>query len=98
MHHSDDDVSRPCARAEVAPRARSRWRVRVRRAPPRGPHERAHIWCCYGPGTSGGHWSDPEPTGFSYVGLMFPTIRCQASVGSEPVCPNAFSDRELSEM
>ncbi|TMC77508.1 MAG: hypothetical protein E6J09_07350 [Chloroflexi bacterium] len=61
-------------------------------------HELGHIWCCYGPGTSGGHWSDPEPTGFSYVGLMFPTIRCQASVGSEPVCPNAFSDRELSEM
>ena len=61
-------------------------------------HELGHIWCCYGAGTSGGHWSDPQPTGFSPVGLMYPTIRCQASAGSEPVCPNVFSDRELTEL
>src|SRR5438128_955945 len=47
-------------------------------------HELGHIWCCYGAGTSGGH--------------MYPTIRCQASAGSEPVCPNVFSDRELTEL
>jgi len=61
-------------------------------------HELGHIWCCYGPGTSGGHWSDPQPTGFASVGLMYPTIRCQVSAGSEPVCPNVFSDRELTEL
>jgi len=61
-------------------------------------HELGHIWCCYGPGTSGGHWADPPPSGFSLVGLMYPTIRCQVSAGSEPVCPNVFSDRELTEM
>jgi hypothetical protein len=61
-------------------------------------HELGHIWCCYGAGTSGGHWADPQPTGFSSVGLMYPTIRCQASAGSEPVCPSVFSDRELTEM
>ena len=26
-------------------------------------HELGHIWCCYGPGTTDGHWSD-TPTGF----------------------------------
>src|SRR5437762_12515819 len=61
-------------------------------------HELGHIWCCYGPGTSGGHWADPQPTGFSSVGLMYPTIRCQASPGNDPVCPTVFSDRELTEM
>jgi hypothetical protein len=61
-------------------------------------HELGHIWCCYGPGTSGGHWTDPQPPGFSSVGLMYPTIRCQVSAGSDPICPNAFSDRELTEM
>jgi len=61
-------------------------------------HELGHIWCCYGPGASGGHWSDPQPTGFSPVGLMYPTIRCQVSAGSEPVCPTVFSDRELTEL
>jgi hypothetical protein len=61
-------------------------------------HELGHIWCCYGPDTSSGHWSDPQPSGFSTVGLMYPTIRCQVSGGSEPVCPSVFSDRELTEM
>ena len=61
-------------------------------------HELGHIWCCYGAGTSGGHWTDPQPSGFSSIGLMYPTIRCQVSAGSEPVCPNVFSDRELIEM
>ncbi len=61
-------------------------------------HELGHIWCCYGPGTNGGHWSDPQASGFSTVGLMYPIIRCQVSAGSEPVCPSVFSDRELTEM
>jgi hypothetical protein len=61
-------------------------------------HELGHIWCCYGPGTSDGHWSDPQSSGFSTVGLMYPTIRCQVTAGSEPVCPSVFSDRELTEM
>src|SRR5256886_9475029 len=25
-------------------------------------HELGHIWCCYGPGASGGHLIDPRPT------------------------------------
>ncbi len=60
-------------------------------------HELGHIWCCYGPGTKDGHWTD-TPTGFSSVGLMYSPMTCSVTPGSDPVCPNVFSDRELAEM
>jgi hypothetical protein len=60
-------------------------------------HELGHIWCCYGPGTKDGHWTDP-PTTFSSVGLMFSPMTCTVTAGSDPVCPSIFSDRELAEM
>jgi hypothetical protein len=60
-------------------------------------HELGHIWCCFGPGTTDGHWSD-TPTGFSSVGLMYSPMTCTVTRGSDPVCPNVFSDRELAEM
>ena len=60
-------------------------------------HELGHIWCCYGPGTKDGHWSD-TPAAFSSVGLMYSPMTCTVTRGSDPVCPNVFSDRELAEM
>ncbi|TMC68720.1 MAG: hypothetical protein E6J13_13655 [Chloroflexi bacterium] len=60
-------------------------------------HELGHIWCCYGPGTADGHWSD-VPTEFSPVGIMTSPMRCEVAAGSDPVCPTIFSDRELKEM
>lgn len=60
-------------------------------------HELGHIWCCYGPGTADGHWSD-APAEFSPVGLMTSPMRCQVTAGKDPVCPSVFSDRELREM
>ena len=60
-------------------------------------HELGHIWCCYGPGTKDGHWSD-APTTFSSVGLMYSPMTCTVARGSDPVCPSVFSDRELAEM
>jgi hypothetical protein len=60
-------------------------------------HELGHIWCCFGPGTTDGHWSD-TPTGFSSVGLMYSPMTCTVTRGSDPVCPTVFSDRELAEM
>ena len=60
-------------------------------------HELGHIWCCFGPGTKDGHWSD-TPTGFTSVGLMYSPMTCTVTPGSDPVCPNVFSDRELAEM
>src|SRR5438309_1106160 len=33
-------------------------------------HELGHIWCCFGPGTKDGHWTD-APKDFSTVGLMY---------------------------
>jgi hypothetical protein len=60
-------------------------------------HELGHIWCCFGPGTSGGHWSD-TPSRFSSVGLMYSPMTCQVSAGRDPVCPSVFSDRELATM
>ena len=60
-------------------------------------HELGHIWCCFGPGTKDGHWTDP-PSTFSSVGLMFSPMTCTAAAGSDPVCPSIFSDRELAEM
>jgi len=62
-----------------------------------GLHELGHIWCCYGPGTKDGHWAD-TPTGFSAIGLMYSPMTCTVTAGSDPVCPNVFSDRELVEM
>jgi hypothetical protein len=60
-------------------------------------HELGHIWCCFGPGTRDGHWAD-TPTAFSSVGLMYSPMTCIVRPGSDPVCPNVFSDRELAEM
>ena len=60
-------------------------------------HELGHIWCCFGPGTKDGHWAD-APTGFSSVGLMYSPMTCTVKPGSDPVCPSAFSDRELAEL
>lgn len=60
-------------------------------------HELGHIWCCFGPGTKDGHWTD-TPTGFSSVGLMYSPMTCTVTPGSDPVCPTIFSDRELAEM
>ena len=60
-------------------------------------HELGHIWCCFGPGTTDGHWTD-TPTVFSSVGLMYSPMTCTVAAGSDPVCPTIFSDRELAEM
>ena len=60
-------------------------------------HELGHIWCCFGPGTSGGHWTY-APAGFSAVGLMYSPMRCDVPAGGDPVCPSVFSDRELAQM
>ena len=60
-------------------------------------HELGHIWCCFGPGTKDGHWTDP-PSTFSSVGLMFSPMTCTVAAGRDPVCPSIFSDRELAEM
>ena len=54
-------------------------------------HELGHIWCCYGPGTTDGHWSD-TPTGFSSVGLMYSpmnrwTLRKLAEISGTIVGP-----------
>jgi hypothetical protein len=60
-------------------------------------HELGHLWCCYGPGTADGHWSDPPPTRLA-PGLMFSPIRCQVIAGGEPACPTVFSERETQTM
>ena len=60
-------------------------------------HELGHIWCCFGPGTKDGHWTD-TPSTFSSVGLMFSPMTCTVAAGSDPVCPSVFSERELAEM
>jgi hypothetical protein len=60
-------------------------------------HELGHIWCCFGPGTKDGHWTE-TPTAFASVGLMYSPMICQASAGADPVCPSVFSDRELAAM
>jgi hypothetical protein len=60
-------------------------------------HELGHIWCCFGPGTKDGHWTDP-PSTFSSVGLMFSPMTCTVAAGTDPTCPSIFSDRELAEM
>jgi hypothetical protein len=60
-------------------------------------HELGHIWCCFGPGTKDGHWTD-TPSAFSSVGLMYSPMTCTVTPGSDPICPSIFSDRELAEM
>ncbi|TMC43310.1 MAG: hypothetical protein E6J23_10225 [Chloroflexi bacterium] len=60
-------------------------------------HELGHIWCCFGPGTKDGHWTD-APKDFSTVGLMYSPMTCRVSRGSDPICPSVFSERELAEM
>jgi hypothetical protein len=60
-------------------------------------HELGHIWCCFGPGTKDGHWTD-TPSTFSSVGLMYSPMTCTVTPGSDPVCPSIFSDRELAEL
>jgi hypothetical protein len=60
-------------------------------------HELGHIWCCYGPGTTDGHWSDVQPT-FQASGFMYSPIRCEVVAGSEPRCPTIFSEREVQAM
>jgi hypothetical protein len=62
-------------------------------------HELGHIWCCFGPGTTDGHWASSDgPTSFSSVGLMYSPMTCHVTPGSDPICPSVFSDRELAEM
>lgn len=62
-------------------------------------HELGHIWCCFGPGTSDGHWStkqeDPGLYGVDRYGLMNHPIDCKVYASSITSCPNRFSDREL---
>lgn len=60
-------------------------------------HELGHIWCCYGPGATGGHW-DAGSSNFSPVGLMIAPMYCQRASGDDFTCPNIFSERELTEM
>jgi hypothetical protein len=60
-------------------------------------HELGHIWCCFGQGTTDGHWTD-TPTTFSSVGLMYSPMTCTVTPGSDPICPTIFSDRELAEL
>src|SRR3989441_4567228 len=61
-------------------------------------HELGHIWCCYGPGTSGGHSAHPPPPGVSSLRLTYSPPPGPGGAGGGPVCPNVFSDRELIEM
>src|SRR4029077_2494067 len=42
-------------------------------------HELGHIWCCFGPGTKDGHWTD-TPTGLSSVGLLHSTMTCTGTL------------------
>src|SRR2546428_1481447 len=51
-------------------------------------HELGHIWCCYGPGTIGGHRSDPQPQGLASAGPILPIIPCQLSTRCDSVCPH----------
>ena len=64
-------------------------------------HELGHIWCCYGGGTSEGHWltKDRQPTlyGVDKYGLMTDPVTCLV-FGAIVSCPNRFSDREMTEL
>src|SRR2546425_3334600 len=61
-------------------------------------HELGHIWCCYGAGTSGGHWGRPQPSGVPSVRLLYATIPDQVSPGGGPGCPTALLHRRLPDM
>lgn len=65
-------------------------------------HELGHIWCCRGPGTSGGHWTtreaDPTLSGIDRFGLMNEPVQCFILRSGVVSCPNRFSVRELREM
>ena len=66
-------------------------------------HELGHIWCCYGAGTTDGHWSvaqkSPELSGVDAYGLMNHPVQCVIFPTSRiESCPNRFSERELRAM
>jgi hypothetical protein len=66
-------------------------------------HELGHIWCCYGSGTTDGHWSvaqkSPELSGVDAFGLMNHPVRCVLFQATRiESCPNRFSERELRTM
>lgn len=65
-------------------------------------HELGHIWCCDGPGTSGGHWivSEVSPglTGTDRFGLMNDPVVCDVNRTGLVSCPDRFSDRELRQL
>lgn len=64
-------------------------------------HELGHIWCCWGPDASDGHWSerraDPLLQGVNQFGLMTDVVVCLAR-GTVMACPSQFSGRELAAM
>ena len=64
-------------------------------------HELGHTWCCFGTGTTDGHWVTPEVspglTGVDKYGLMNHPVQCLV-FSTITSCPNRFSDRELRTM
>lgn len=64
-------------------------------------HELGHIWCCYGPDASDGHWTTPQTSpglyGVDKYGLMTDPVTC-VSFGTVLSCPNRFSDREMAAL
>ena len=64
-------------------------------------HELGHIWCCYGDGTSEGHWltkdRSPGLYGVDKYGLMTDPVTCIV-FGAIVSCPNRFSDREMTAL
>ena len=65
-------------------------------------HEIGHTWCCRGPGTTDGHWSEqqvsPGLLGVDRFGLMNHPVNCLVVPTGFLSCPNKFSDRELRTM
>ena len=65
-------------------------------------HELGHIWCCFGDGTTDGHWTTQEKSpgmyGVDQYGLMNHPVHCLVLSGGALSCPNRFSDRELRSM
>lgn len=64
-------------------------------------HELGHIWCCYGDGTSEGHWLAKDRQaglyGVDKYGLMTDPVTCLI-FGAIVSCPNRFSDREMTAL